>query len=94
MAGYCTKYPGIHSATEGKPDTVSRKSLKKLKSVSPWSLRVKRWLANKNTFMWFGRFDNDVRARERGSLSALTSSLVATPCLRDMVSTTWRGVSM
>ena len=44
--------------------------------------------------MWLLRFDNDVRARERGSLSALTSSLEATPCLRHMVSTIWRGVSM
>ncbi len=36
----------------------------------------------------------DVRARDRGSRSLLTSSLVATPCLARMVSTISRGESM
>ncbi len=44
--------------------------------------------------MWSVRSDNAVRARDRGSRSLVTSSLVATPCLVRMVSTISRGESM
>ncbi len=51
-------------------------------------------LANRKESMWPVRSDNDVRARDRGSRSLLTSSLVATPCLARMVSTMSHGESM
>ncbi len=60
-----------------------------------WPLHVRRWLTNGKESMWpVSRSDSDVRARDRGSRSMLTSSLVAIPCLARMVSTVSRGESM